>query len=483
MSNSVYTSPGCDPIHAGIAQPQRGFYNTIASWMHQRFFQFNSTIAYYPISRNDNTMTTHACNGLRQLTLRDPVSLLGGRRSFTTNRRRAARILLVRMAEHPWPFRLAQLALRELIDLAHITTNVGLPRGGYEAALQRYANLTLLFTQSPVTVTATTRLPQVNGGSSRLNNVPSVRNEYGIIWAPLRLSPLHLERAQEEAASAAAEEVEINLDDEDEEDNVIDVADDSVNNNDNRESPVLRPVEIVISDTEETAPPSPPPSTSQPPRRPPCCSTHTMHCCCCANGTGSSDTQSSQIQLPDISPAERRIFEAFIRYHQWRKHNQRQSARVFHNRPSSPIVISDDDGEVEVTGETMEVDIDPQPGPSMPRVPTPPQVTEDPEVMIDETPDFVGDRKPLLIPPSPQHESIIDRPQTASAFYALVRELVNGSSASTVSTAMVEAMDEARAEEDVRAEPIQRPESSGPPASTSEAPATVPEEPRPTSAP
>ncbi len=137
------------------------FNNRLAGWMHQRFFQFNNTITYYPVTRNDSTMVMYACNELRPLILRDPASLIGRQPSFTASRRLAARTLLVRLAEHPWAPQITQQALRELIDLAHITEHVGLPQSGIDAVLQRFANITLLFNQRPETVSTTALLPHV----------------------------------------------------------------------------------------------------------------------------------------------------------------------------------------------------------------------------------------------------------------------------------------------------------------------------------
>ncbi len=208
MNSSVYTSPGCLPSQAGITGPQHAFYNTLAGWMHQSFFQLNRTMSYFPLQRNDNTMVMKAFIELWPCTLLNT----SGNLSFTTWRCRAARTILVLLAEHVWPFNIAQHALRELIDLARITPNVRLPHVANNAVLQRFTNLTMLFMDEPETLSATALLPKAGG-------------QFGLYWRRVPRPPM---RVQEEAAAASAAaaaaareerpaEEEINLVDEEEE--------------------------------------------------------------------------------------------------------------------------------------------------------------------------------------------------------------------------------------------------------------------------
>ncbi len=85
--------------------------------------------------------------------------------------------------------------LREVVDMAKITANVGLPPDGLQLALRRYANMTLLFNQPSVTVNATMLLPQANA-----EHATAAARQLRAAYPPLAFPPIHAERPHGVAA-------------------------------------------------------------------------------------------------------------------------------------------------------------------------------------------------------------------------------------------------------------------------------------------
>ncbi len=86
---------------------------------------------------------------------------------------------------------------RELIDMAQITANVGLPPDGLQLALRRYANMTLLFNQPPLTVNATMLLPQANAEHA---TTAAAARQLRAAYTPFAFTPIHTDRSHGVAA-------------------------------------------------------------------------------------------------------------------------------------------------------------------------------------------------------------------------------------------------------------------------------------------
>ncbi len=100
----------------------------------------------------------------------------------------------------------------------------------------------------------------------------------------------------------------------------------------------------------------------------------------------------------------------------WRNWWEDFSQPLLNDRsPSLSCISVDDDeldGEVEPFAQPRVDECDPQPGPSMPRSPSPPEIKPNPEALIDDGDTGVGNQEPF----------VICRPRTAAEFYALLRE-------------------------------------------------------------
>ncbi|VDD79650.1 unnamed protein product [Mesocestoides corti] len=323
---AVYTSPRCGAPRPGIARPSGHFIDTLASWLFSCFFQNpdgSGVIPRYSARRLLQTQAiSTACRQLLPLTLRDPFGLISGSHSLPTCRRRAARTLLVRFAERPWPRQVSQLALCELIDQARLVGASSVPSLVQNTAMRRFANLTLLFSPSPSLLSVGTPLP-------RVEDIAPMSSRFGANWTSLMLSPTR------SSAEGGMQTIEV----EDDDDDVVEI---------------IHSEEISVSDSEEQRQQRP---VHQSPR---CCSVHTAHCCCCKRRTPTGNGVIS-------------LFDAFIHYFQQKERMTAADVVRLTNQPSSPIVISDDEDEIAEVAET-----EPQPGPSMPQVddPSPSQVQD-----------------------------------------------------------------------------------------------------------
>lgn len=368
-----------------------------------------------------------ACAELRTLTLYDPRDFLNTSRSVQARRRRAARSLLVRLAEAPWPANLCQLALSELLDQARLAqtflrADTGIISRSLHNAMRRFANINLLFSLPLSYVSADLPLPQVN-------ERPSPGRRFLSYWSPLRLSPRPEPDHQPAVSYESARIVSV----EEEVENVeIDMVDDEDEEQQQTRQPSLSiPEEIVVSDTEEMIP-----QISQEDQHPegdssqhhPCCSSHMNHCCCCRH----------RQQRGDVAG----LFEEFTRFYEARKRRLAEAAVRVSNRPSSPIIISDDDNDdSHVTNEVVVAVTEPQPGPSRPIIDThTPQSTNTPqeEVSMDVVQEQSDDDEAIEKPNAPITDAFIHRPQTAADFYTLVNELVSNEDAASENAGLCE---------------------------------------------
>ncbi len=193
--DAVFINPGVNRPFAGISGDQNLFYTNVARWILGRFFRRRTN---NPIARQDTDIVANACHRLRPLLdTREPMDLANGHPPFNAGRRWAALTLSVRMAEYPWPYEVIQSILRELIDMAQITANVGLPPDGLQLALRRYANMTLLFNQPPLTVNATMLLPQANAEHA---TTAAAARQLRAAYPPLAFPPIHAQRSHGVAA-------------------------------------------------------------------------------------------------------------------------------------------------------------------------------------------------------------------------------------------------------------------------------------------
>nr|CDS18282.1 transcriptional activator [Echinococcus granulosus] len=363
IHTAVYTTPRINGVAAGgFANSLEGVSKETAQWLFRHLFNApRSPFMSFTLHPDENIIRV-ACQALQSSASYNPSRLINSNDSVYHLRRHGIRGLLSRMAEQTWSDEVAQMGLCELIDQARIGSAMErLTHQGRHLVLRRMANLIGFFSQPTYAVRPNTPLPSVE---------PIGHGEPS--QAPLRLFRPHATSLREpNSVTIALGEGNSETEGGDDE-------------------------AIIVSDSEESSTQHSQSGRSSIPR---CCVEHRKHCCCCYRRRSTEH----------MTPTEfAHMFKAFIEFYEERRSRRRLRPQML-NRPSSPIVISDDDEE--------EDEAEPQPGPSRPLQKESPQQTPPRQPIKVAEENSVGALDEL--------PSVIIRPTTANEFYSLLHQALD----------------------------------------------------------
>ncbi|VDM30323.1 unnamed protein product [Hydatigera taeniaeformis] len=360
MHTVVYITPRPGDVAAsGFASSFDGVSKETAQWLYRHLFNAPRSPFMSLTSHPDSNVIRMACRTLQCPASYNPSRLVNSNDSAYHLRRQGIRGLLSRMTEQIWSDEVAQMALCELIDQARIGSVMErLTHHGRQLVLHRIANLIAFFSQPTYAVRPNIPLPLVEP------------RDHGEVSQP----PVRLSRPTTSPQEASAVTIALGEDNSDTEGGSDEA--------------------IVVSDSEESTQQSSSGCSSIPR----CCVEHRKHCCCCYRRRSAEHMKPTEFA---------HMFKAFVEFYEERRRRRRLRPQML-NRPSSPIVISDDDEE--------EDEPEPQPGPSRPRKESPQETS--PRQLIKVAEDN-------LIRDSEELPSVIIRPTTANEFYSLLNEAMD----------------------------------------------------------